>query len=224
MEGRHSARNIQLFLIGGGFGGEFLGKRIVGALLVPQDADNPPTAAVVEQLNAIDAASERRFSGSATGLVAAEDLCDVSESFDAIHDGALKKGVLQEIIAGSFGVVLDAHRADPRGAIGVLGSGGEARLRQKQGAKAVPVAWSGRTGDHAVEGRQDAVDGIHVIGARLRKLCGECDGSWRGRLLRRGRSFCGRRLSSSRKRKSNNQKQRKKSAFHGFSIFGIVQS
>src|SRR5690349_2472140 len=120
MGGRRYALNIKSFLVSGRLGGEFLGKRIVAALLVPQDADNPPARAVVEQLNTVDAASERRFSGTATGLVAAEDLRDVSKSFDAIHDRAFEKGMLQKIIAGPLGVVFDAHRADARCAVGVL--------------------------------------------------------------------------------------------------------
>jgi len=167
--------------VAGRLGSKFLGKRVVVALLVPQDADNPPTAAIVKQLNAVDAAGKRSFAGRAARFVAAEDLGNVSKGLDAIHDGAFEESVLCEVAARPLGVIFDAHGVDSRGAIRVLNGGGEASLRQKQRTEAIPVAFPGRARNYAVKRRQNAVDGLDVLGP----------GGWR---------FF-RRLSKARKRK-----------------------
>src|SRR5215471_1008999 len=188
-----------LFLGAGRFRGKFLGERIVGALLIPKDADDPPTSAIIEQLNAVDPAGERGLSRSMAGFVAAEDLRDVSECFNPIHDGTFKESVLQKVIACTLGVVFDAHRANARGAVRILYCGRETSLRQKQGAETIPVAYAGRTGDHTVKSGEDAVDGLDVFGACGRHICRRRR-SLRRRLLL-GCWFIGR-LGGGRERKS----------------------
>src|SRR5205085_1727329 len=155
----------RLFLGARGLACKFLGKRIVGAFLVPQDADNPPAAAIIEHLNAVDAACERSFTRSVAGLVAAKDLSDISERFDAIHDRTLVKGVLKEVVACGLGIVFDAHRANAGGTVSVLRGGSEAGLRQEEGTEAIPIALARRTGNHTVERCENAVDRLHVVGA-----------------------------------------------------------
>lgn len=73
---------------------EFLGKWIVRPLGVPKDADDPPALAVVEQLEAIDAARERSLTGGMARFVAAENLSNVAKGLDAIDDGAFEETVL----------------------------------------------------------------------------------------------------------------------------------
>ncbi len=126
------------------------------------------------------------FSRGVAGFVAAEDLRNVSEGFDAVHDGTFEKSMLQEVAARAFGVVLDSHGPYPGGAIRILGGSGEARLRQKQRAEAVPVAFAGGPGDYAVERGQNAVDRLHVFGAG-------------GRNAGRGGNLCRRLLLGSRR-------------------------
>src|SRR6266436_2499820 len=82
------------FASGSGFCCKFLGERVVRAFGVPEDADDPPTLAVVEELEAVDAARERRFAGDVAGLVATEDLGDVPERFNTIDDRILEEAVL----------------------------------------------------------------------------------------------------------------------------------
>ena len=99
-------------------------------------------------------------------FIAAENLGDVSEGLDAIHDGTLIKSVLREVTAGSRGVIFNAHGMDAKGTIRVLAGGSEPPLRQEQRAEAIPVSFASGAGDHAIERRENTVDGLHVIGAR----------------------------------------------------------
>ena len=83
-----------LVFVGFGFGGKFLGERVVGALLVPEDADDPPAFAIISQLDTVNAAGEGRFTGGVAGFVAAEDLGDVAKRLDAADDGTFEKAML----------------------------------------------------------------------------------------------------------------------------------
>src|SRR5215472_135741 len=201
------------FPFAGRLGGKFLGERVVVALLVPQDAHNPPSAAIVKQLNAVDPASKRSFAGSASGFVAAEDLGDVSEGLDAIHDGTFIKSMFCEVTAGPPGVILDAHGTDANGTIRVLGGRSEASQRQEQRAEAIPVALASGAGNHAVERHENTVDGLHVLGARSGNARRRTGRGLRGRLLL-GRRLCRGRLSRSGKGKRKDGGQGQKSASH----------
>src|SRR5437879_9741268 len=88
---------LKLFLTTRLLDGKFLWKRIASTLLVPQNAHDPPAVAVIEQLNAVDAAGEGRLSGSVPGFMAAKNLRDVSKGLNGTHDGALEEGVLVEV-------------------------------------------------------------------------------------------------------------------------------
>lgn len=115
-----------------GLGGEILGKRIVGPLFVPEDADDPPALAVIEELNAVDAAREGRFAGVVARFIAAEDLRDVAEGFDAAVNGRFEKTVLEEVSAATSDVVLDSVGMNANGAVGGLAGGGEMRARKEE--------------------------------------------------------------------------------------------
>src|SRR5579863_4276767 len=91
---------------------QVFGERIARALLVPEDADDPPAIAVIEKLNAVDAARERLAARSAARFIAAENLRDVAELFDAIGDGRFVEGVRHEISAAALDVVF--HAAETR--------------------------------------------------------------------------------------------------------------
>jgi hypothetical protein len=145
-------------------GGEIFGKRVVGALFVPKDADDPPALAVVEKLKTVDAAREGSFAGGVARFVTAENLGDVAEGLNAIHDGVLEETVLEEVAAGPSGVFIGAHGAKVDGTIGAFCSGGEAGCGQEEGTEAAPVAFAGRAGDDVVDRHHDAVDGLHVFG------------------------------------------------------------
>src|SRR5690348_12067033 len=109
--------------------------------------------------------------------------------------------MLEEVAAGTFGVVLDSHGPYPRGAIRILGGSGEASLRQKQRAETIPVAFAGGPGDYAVERGQNTVDRLHVFGAGGRHA--GRGGNLRRRLLHGSRRFF-RRLGVGGESKSEN--------------------
>jgi len=147
-----------------GFGGEIFGEGVVGALGVPEDADDPPAFAVVEELDAVDAAREGCFAGGVAGFVAAEDLRDVAVGFDAVDDRAFEETILEEIATRALGVVVDGVGADADGAVGRDAGGSEVRGGNEQGTETIPVAFAGRAGDDVVEGGHEAVDGFDVFG------------------------------------------------------------
>lgn len=157
------------------FGGEFLGQWVVGALFIPENTDDPPALAVVEKLKAVDPAREGRFASSVTRFVAAEDLSDVTESLDAVHDRVFKETVLEEVAAGARSVFIGAHRTKMDGSVGAFCGGGEARGGKEEGAEAAPIALAGRAGDDVIDRGHDAVDGLHVV-----RLRGGDTGKWVG--------------------------------------------
>lgn len=154
---------------------KIFGERIVRALFIPENTDDPPALAVVEKLKAVDAARERRFASSVARFVAAEDLSDVAKGLDAIHDRVFKETVLEEIAASARSVFIGAHGTKMDGTVGAFCGGGEARRGKEEGAEAAPVALAGRAGDDVVDRRHDAVDGVDVGG-----LGGRDTGEWVG--------------------------------------------
>src|SRR6266849_11075250 len=82
--------------------GEFGRKGVGGGFFVPEDADDPPTAAVIEKLDAVDASGEGLFATGVAGFVTAEDVDDIAEFFDAIDDGTLEERMSLEVAAGTF--------------------------------------------------------------------------------------------------------------------------
>ncbi len=102
-------------------------------------------------MDAVDAADEGLFGGGVARFVAAEDLGDVAEAFDAIDDGGLKEAVGGEIFAGALDVVVDGEKTDGAGG-GILSGAGEASFGDEERAEAIPVAVARRAGDDVVDG------------------------------------------------------------------------
>jgi len=152
--------------------GHIGGQRIGGGFFVPEDAEDPPTRAVVEELNAVDAADEGLVAGGVARFVAAEDLGDVAEAFDAVDDGGFKEAVGGEIFAGALDIIVDGEKTDGAGG-GVLGGAGEASFGDEERAEAVPVALARRAGDDVVDGGKDGVEGFYVVGLGGRDAGGE---------------------------------------------------
>src|SRR5882724_10342411 len=128
-------------------GRKFLGERIVGALFVPEDGDDPPAFAIVGQLDAVNATGEGRFTGGATGFVATEDVGDVAKRLDTAHDRAFEKTVLCEIAARARYISFHGARTNVNIALAILSRGGESGAGQEQGTKTIPIALTGRAGD-----------------------------------------------------------------------------
>src|ERR1700687_548917 len=133
-----------------------------GGFFVPEDAEDPPAGAVVEKLDAVDTAGEGLFVGSGAGGVAAEDLSDVAEFLDLVGDGAFVEGGRFEVAACAAGVAFDIEKAN-RVAV-FLCSGGETGFGDEEGAEAVPVAIAGGAGASVVDGFEDTVERIYVVG------------------------------------------------------------
>src|SRR6266481_6766617 len=143
--------------------GEFGRKGVGGGFFVPEDADDPPAGAVVEKLDAVDAAGEGLFVGSGAGCVAAEDLGDAGEFLDAVGDGAFVESVRFEVAARAACVSFDIEKAN-RTAI-FPGGGGEPGFGDEEGAEAVPITITGGAGDDVVDGFEDGIEGLYVVGS-----------------------------------------------------------
>src|SRR6267378_2351823 len=144
-------------------GSEFLGDTIIGPLFVPKNAYDPPPLAIVSQLKTVDAAGDRRFPDGAPRFVAAKDLGDVAKRLDTADDRTFEKTMLGKVTAGTGDILLDGARANVNIAFVVLSGGGECGAGQKQRTKTIPVAVAGRTGDHTIDGSQDAIGGFDVL-------------------------------------------------------------
>ena len=146
------------------FSGKFLGQRIIRPLFVPEDADDPPTLAIIEKLQAIDPARKGLFAGVMAGFITAENLSDIAEGFDAAVDGRFEKTVLEEVSAATVDVIIDGVGMDANGAIGSFAGGSEMGDRNEQRAEAIPVAFARRARDHSVESDEDMIDRVDVFG------------------------------------------------------------
>src|SRR5579872_7275232 len=148
---------------GGGARGEIRGERVGGGFFVPEDAEDIPSVLVVEELDGVDAASERLFVGGVAGFVAAENLGHVAEAVDFVDDSLFEERVGFEIWSGAIDVVVDIQQA--RGVVGVFfGDRGQAGVFREEGAETVPIAIAGGAGNDGVEGGEDGVDGFYVGG------------------------------------------------------------
>ncbi len=75
--------------------------RILRILSLPEDRHNPPTLAVIHQLNAVDAALKRfRVVLRMPRFVSAEDVRDIAEALDLPRSLALEKSFLLKQSAG----------------------------------------------------------------------------------------------------------------------------
>src|SRR5262249_30893906 len=131
-----------------GRSGVQIGKGIAGALVVPRDREHPPAVAVVEELDAVDAADEGLLAGRACELVRGEDVRDVSEDELAARDFDLEEGILLEHRRAGRDVTLDVEEVHDAAAARLRARRGELRARIEELSLAVPVARrAGRTGD-----------------------------------------------------------------------------
>ena len=134
---------MRWILVGSG-GGHVGGERVGGGFFVPEDAEDVQAGAVVEELDAVDAAGEGFFGGGFARFVAAENLGDVAETFDAIVDGGFEKRIGGEIGVAAGDEIFDGVEADGRSGGGAVDGGGEAGFGNEERAETVPVALAGR--------------------------------------------------------------------------------
>src|ERR1700690_4407412 len=102
----------RLVLVVCGLGGEFLGQRIVGALLVPKDAGDPPALAVEGEFDTVDPTGEGRFGWGVAGFVAAKNMSNVAEGVDTANEWAFEKTVLRKIGASSADILFSGVGTD----------------------------------------------------------------------------------------------------------------
>lgn len=134
-------------------------------LAVPKDGDDPVAVAVLEHLDGIDAALEWLAIFRVAGFVGGEDVHDVAEALGGVVDAALEEALFERR-RGALLVLLRCIYGDV-GAVSslVMAGGDEPRIRNEEGAEALPVAWlPGRAGDDVVERGEDGVDGGDVSG------------------------------------------------------------
>src|SRR6266851_8046178 len=145
----------------------FFGDGIGGAFAVPEDVDDPVAVAVLEELEAVDAAGEGGgVCGVVARLVGAPDVDYVSELLDLVVDAALEEAAGGHVSAAAGDVVVDGEE-DGVGVGRVLGGAGgnEASVREEEGAHAVPVAGlAPGAGDDVVDRGDNGVDGVDVCG------------------------------------------------------------
>src|SRR5215467_5913995 len=132
-------------------------------LTLPIHGKDPPAAAVVEELKAIDAAGKRFFLRSMTRLVGAPDVSDVVPAFNAIDHWTFVETFFGKKVLGAGGVFIgrDDKRAD--GSLVVTAAGDHTRAGKIERAEAVPVARrAGGTGDHVINRANNVLDRVNI--------------------------------------------------------------
>ena len=153
---------------------------------VPEDVDDPVAIAVLEELEAVDAADEGcGVGGGVAGLVGAPYLDDVAVLLCHIVDGALVEAHGGHAGAGAGDVAVDGEN-DGVGVAGGGNGGDEAGVGNEERAHAVPIAGLAlRTGDDAVDGVEDRLGRADVCGLGDGPAGMAGDGA--GEMWRRGR-------------------------------------
>src|SRR5215472_6052931 len=136
----------------------------------PVNTENPPPAAVVQKLKAIDASSKGLFALGVTRLVRAPDVGHVVPDFDAVGNGSLKEALGRESAFAAGDVVLRAEDSCRHDALVVAITGNQAGARIEQRAETVPIAGgAGGAGDHVIDRGKDVIDRVHIAGAGWRR-------------------------------------------------------
>src|SRR5690606_34195534 len=148
--------------------------RGVWRLVLPEDRDHAPAAAIVRELDAVDAPHEGlRVVGGPARLVGREDLDHVAELVGPTADLPLEEAVLLETRAGAADVLVDAPGQPDTGAIGPLARRHQPAVGDEQGTHPGPIALSTRGArDGLVQRGEDTVDGRDIFRARRRGFLG----------------------------------------------------
>ena len=118
----------------------------------PVDAEHPPPLAVIEELNAVDAAREGLgVIFGVAGFVGAPYMSDVVPEFRAIGDRMFKKAFFVKKCLATGSVLIRRKYPDSESALGIFSTGHQSGSGVKEGAEAVPVAFPCGAGNHVVE-------------------------------------------------------------------------
>src|SRR5689334_15552432 len=109
-------------------------------LRLPIDRHYPPASAVIEQLEAVDAACKWLFTLGVARLIGAEHMSNVVPGFNAVGHGILKKAVFAERSLAPGHVVV--RRKNPRGyrALVIAAAGNQSCSGIEETAESIPVA------------------------------------------------------------------------------------
>src|SRR5258708_18226786 len=140
--------------------------RVLRALVLPVNRQDPPAFAVMKKLKAVDAAHERRgIAWIVTRFVRAPNVSDSAKLFGAPRDFCFVKTLLKKWFR-SRDILFDIQHL--RLKIDVASSryarsGHDTRAGIKQRSLTIPVAFlSSRSGDHVIRRGDDCVDRLHV--------------------------------------------------------------
>src|ERR1051326_1139105 len=78
---------------------------------LPVDCKNPPSSAVIQKLEAVDAAGERLVAFGVVRLIGAPDVGNVVPLLHMIRDRILKKSFFAEVILAAFGILIGCKGA-----------------------------------------------------------------------------------------------------------------
>jgi len=144
----------------------FLRNRVLRALVLPVNGQDPPPLAVIEKLKAVNAAHERRgIAWIMTRFVRAPNMSDPAKLFGAPRNFCLVKALLKKWFY-SRDILFDIQHL--RLKIDVVSSrdarsGHYTRAGIKQRPLATPAAFlSSRSGDHVIRSGDNCVDRLHV--------------------------------------------------------------
>lgn len=133
-------------------------------LVLPAGGGDPPTSAVVNELNAVDAALDDWTVLLIATFVGAEDVGDVAEALGDTMELALEKPALHESVVGRVYEFLMSQSMEGRSALTVEAHDVEPNLGPIETAVACPLPrLASGSGNDFVESANDRVDGSDVL-------------------------------------------------------------
>src|SRR5262249_42929947 len=135
-----------------------IGQGVVGCLVVPRDGEDPPAAAVEEELDSVDAAQKGRTVRRATSFISGKHLRLVAEDEDAARRLDLVEVVLLEKRRAGLDVTVEIEDLPSISARGRISGWHQPRLGKKELSFPLPVPRTRRSRDDLVQRAKKPVD------------------------------------------------------------------
>src|SRR5215813_823747 len=109
----------------------FFRERVLGALLIPEDAYHVPTLTIVKKLKAVDAASKGLFTWGVSRFVGAEDVSFLAKLLGFAREFTFIESMFLEIFCRAFNVTIGGKRAGGECSVGFPADGTHACVRKE---------------------------------------------------------------------------------------------
>src|SRR5437016_6616102 len=138
-------------------------------LTFPEYVQHPPAAAVMHQLNAVDAAGKGFLAFGVARLVGAPHMRNTVPQLNTIDDRSFKEALFFKDRLDPFNIFVRCENSC--GYRAILAAAGRNKLGAgiKQRVEAVPIASARRTGNHVIKSSNNVLNAVHLTSFGLRR-------------------------------------------------------